>query len=209
MEFQDIQSWFTEENIRQLIQDYKTLGPIMGILLPFIEAFLPFLPLVLFVVVNANAFGLFWGFLFSWIGSCLGAFIVFLAFRKLGQKKLFKIINQNKRVIKLTRWVEKHGFAPLFLLLCFPFTPSALVNIVAGLSPIKPYQYAIAVLGGKLVMIFSMTFVGYDITSLIDKPGRTIIVLIIIFVLWYVGKRIEVSLNKRIEKDQGEATPNK
>ncbi|GAA0314277.1 TVP38/TMEM64 family protein [Bacillus carboniphilus] len=209
MEFQDIQNWFTEENIRQVIQEYRTLGPVMGILLPFIEAFLPFLPLVLFVVVNANAFGLFWGFLFSWIGSCVGAFVVFLAFRAIGKKKFFRIISQNKKVTKLTAWVERHGFGPLFILLCFPFTPSALVNIVAGLSHIKLYQYALAVMAGKFVMIIMMTFVGYDITAFLDQPVRTVIVLVVIFILWYVGKRVEVSLNKRVEKEQREMTSNK
>ncbi|MET3696325.1 uncharacterized membrane protein YdjX (TVP38/TMEM64 family) [Bacillus oleivorans] len=204
MDFQDFSNWFTEENIEEVIQNYKALGPIMGIFLPFLEALLPFLPLVLFVVANANAFGFFWGFLFSWIGSCLGAFVVFLAFRKIGQKKFFRIISQNKRVLKLTNWVERHGFGPLFLLLCFPFTPSALVNIVSGLSAIKPYQYGLAVMTGKFVMIISMTFVGYDITSFLDHPGKTIIVLIVIFILWIVGKRVEVSLNKKIEKEQME-----
>lgn len=97
-------------------------------------------------------------------------------------------------------WVEKHGFAPLFLLLCFPFTPSAIVNIVAGLSRISIAQYALAVIAGKMVMIFTMSFVGHDIASLITKPTRTAIVILIIAILWYVGKRIEIKLNTSVEK---------
>ena len=57
----------------------------------------------------------------------------------------------------------------------------------------------LAVHDWKLVMIFTISFVGYDIRSLITQPLRTAIVAVVIFILWYVGKRIEVRMNKKIE----------
>jgi len=201
MEYEVLKEWFTLENIMDLIGEYRALGPIPGNLLPMIEAFLPFLPLVLFVMANANAFGLWFGFLFSWIGACAGAIIVFLLVRKYGQKRLLRFLQKHKQVRKGMNWVERHGFGPLFLLLCFPFTPSAIVNIVAGLSKISLAQYMLAVMSGKMVMIFTISFVGYDIRSLLTQPLRTAIVLVIIFILWYVGKIIEVRMNMSIKKD--------
>ena len=100
------------------------------------------------------------------------------------------------------KWVENHGFSPLFLMLCFPFTPSAIVNIVAGLSKVSLWQYGLAVIGGKMVMIFTISFIGYDIPALIHQPVRTVIVLIIIFILWYVGKRIERHLDQKLNKKE-------
>lgn len=202
MDYEFFKDWFTLEHIMELIEKYRSFGPLPGILLPLIEAFLPFLPLFLFVMANANAFGLWLGFLFSWIGSTIGALLVFLLIRKYGQKKILSIIKNNSQVQKLMVWVEKHGFGPLFILLCFPFTPSAVVNIVAGLSKISIAQYILAVLTGKAVMIFTMSFVGYDIKALITQPIRTAIVGLIIFILWYVGKRIEIKMNMSVEKDR-------
>lgn len=201
MDFNAIKEWFTLENIMSLIQQYRALGPLPGIFLPMLEAFLPFLPLFLFVMANASAFGLWFGFLFSWIGACAGALIVFLLFRKFGQKRLFSFIQRHPKVQKLMVWVERHGFGPLFILLCFPFTPSAVVNIVAGLSKISMAQYMLAVLTGKMVMIFIISFIGYDIRSLITQPLRTLIVIIVIFLLWYIGKKIELKLNVSGKKD--------
>jgi uncharacterized membrane protein YdjX (TVP38/TMEM64 family) len=195
MDIATLKEWFTLENIMELIQHYRALGPLPGIFLPMLEAFLPFLPLFLFVMANASAFGLWFGFLFSWIGASLGAFFVFILVRKYGQKRLLSFLHNHPKVRKLMTWVEEHGFGPLFLLLCFPFTPSAVVNIVAGLSRISIAQYMLAVLTGKVVMIFTISFIGYDIRSLITQPLRTAIVLFVIFILWYVGKRIEVKLN--------------
>lgn len=200
MDFATIEEWFTLDKIMELIRQYRSFGPLPGILLPMIEAFLPFLPLFLFVMANANAFGLWLGFLFSWIGATIGALFVFLLVRKFGQRRLLVFLSKHPKVQKLINWVERHGFGPLFLLMCFPFTPSAIINIVAGLSKISMPQYMLALLIGKMVMIFTISFVGYDLHSLLTKPYRSIIVTAIIFLLWYVGKRIEVRLNKSIEK---------
>lgn len=186
----------------ELIQDYRSFGPIPGLVLPLIEAFLPFLPLFVFVTANASAFGLGWGFLFSWIGACTGALIVFSIVRKYGQKRFLAFLKNHKQVKRLVDWVDRHGFGPLFLLMCFPFTPSAVVNIVAGLSRISIYQYGVAVLAGKMVMIFSISYIGHDIPSLIHNPKKTIILGIVIVILWYIGKRIEAHLDKKIESDR-------
>jgi uncharacterized membrane protein YdjX (TVP38/TMEM64 family) len=201
MDFEALKAWFTLENIMELIQEYRSFGPIPGILLPMIEAFLPFLPLFIFVMANASAFGLWLGFLYSWLGSCLGALLLFLLIRRFGQKRIFSFLAKHAKVKRLMDWVDQHGFGPLFLLLCFPFTPSVVVNVVAGLSKINIYQYMLAVSIGKMVMIFTISFVGYDLHSLITQPYRTVIVFLVIFILWYVGKRIEVRLNKRMEND--------
>ncbi|MFI8686675.1 TVP38/TMEM64 family protein [Rossellomorea sp. NPDC077527] len=202
MNINTIKDWFTLENMMELIQQYRSFGPIPGILLPLLEAFLPFLPLVVFVTANANAFGLWWGFLFSWIGATLGALIVFLLVRRYGETRVFRFLRKNRQVNRLTKWVDRHGFGPLFILLCFPFTPSALVNVVAGMSSISIAQYMLAVVTGKMVMIFTISFIGYDIISLVKQPIRTVIVVAIIFVLWFIGKRIEIHLNKKMEIDQ-------
>ncbi|MGN1401458.1 MAG: TVP38/TMEM64 family protein [Bacillus sp. (in: firmicutes)] len=196
MDFHFLSNIMTEQNMLELIERYKAFGPIPGILFPMIEAFLPFLPLFVFVIANTNAFGLWFGFLLTWVGSTLGAIFVFLIIRKFGHTKVLAFIKRNKQVKKLTSWLDVHGFAPIFLLLCFPFTPSAVVNIVAGLSEISKIQYILAVATGKLVMIFMISFIGHDIMSLVENPGKTAVVLILIFVLWYVGKRVEARLNK-------------
>jgi uncharacterized membrane protein YdjX (TVP38/TMEM64 family) len=186
-----IKDFFTLNNIQELMEEYKGLGPLPGVLLPMLEAFFPFLPLFVVVVANAAAFGLWLGFLYSWLGTSLGAIIVFLLVRKLGEKQFFNWLSNNSQVQKLMVWVEKHGFGLLFLLLCFPFSPSAIINVVAALSGVSIFQFILAVLSGKIVMVFIMSFIGYDMKSLIEQPIRTVIVGIVILILWYVGKRFE------------------
>lgn len=193
--------WITLENYEQLESYYRNLGPIVGFLLPFLEAFLPFLPLVVIVVANVNAFGPVGGFLISWIGTVVGSYCVFLIVRKFGHHPRLHFFTKNRRVERLIKWVDMNGISPLLVLLCFPFTPSVLVNVVAGLSHIYQRYYFLVLLLGKLVMILMMSFVGHDVTDLVKSPGRIIVSIVVLVVLWFVGKMIENKLNRRIERD--------
>lgn len=193
--------WLSVEKVIELSEQYRTLGPFIGLFFPFIESFLPFLPLFVFVFANASAYGLWLGFLLSWIGASLGSYAVFLLIRKYGQARFFRTFTKRVRVQQLIHWVERNGFGPLFLFICFPFTPSALVNLVAGLSDIKKKHYLFTLLAGKFVMIFTVSFIGYDLKALLTQPLRTAIVLVIVFLLWLIGKRIEVRLTKKVEEE--------
>lgn len=198
--------WFTVENIESLVAHYRTLGPLIGVLLPFIEAFLPFLPLIVIVVANASSYGLLLGFLLSWLGTVLGSYAVFLITRKFGKHPRLQRFIGKEKVQKLIKWVDMRGLSPLFILLCFPFTPSVIVNIVAGLSNIKKKYYLIALMLGKFFMIASMSVLGYDIGELLTDPLKLILAGVGIVLLWIIGKVIEKYLNKRVERDLKEVS---
>lgn len=193
--------FFSMENILELTQSYRAFGPLIGFLLPFLEAFLPFLPLFVFVFANATAYGLWLGFLISWGGTVIGAYAVFLVVRKYGRARFMNFMTRHDKVQKLIHWVERNGFAPLFLLLCFPFTPSALVNLVAGLSNISKHYYLLTIMAGKFVMVFMISFVGYDLRALFTQPLRTAIVVAVIAALYIIGKVLEKRLHKKVEED--------
>ncbi|WP_245858744.1 TVP38/TMEM64 family protein [Chryseomicrobium excrementi] len=192
---------FTMETLEEIMYSYRTLGPLIGILLPMLEAFLPFLPLVVFIVANVTAYGLLYGFVLSWAGSVLGSYLVFLIIRKYGRARILNFLTKHQRISRLIHWVERNGFGPLFLLLCFPFTPSAIVNIVAGLSNIRKSTYLTALILGKLIMIFVISFIGADIRALISQPLRTALVAAVIALLWAIGKYFEKRLDKKVEAD--------
>lgn len=186
--------------ITGFLDKYESLGPLPGLLLPFIEAFLPFLPLVVFVLANSVAYGLVKGFFYSWIGSSLGSISVFYLVRKYGHKKILQKVKNNKQVAHVTNWVDRRGFSLIFLLLCFPFSPSAVINIVAGLSKINFFKFSLAVIMGKAVMIFSIAYIGSSIMEFADNPMKTVYVCIGISLFWILGKFIEKKMDKRVEK---------
>jgi uncharacterized membrane protein YdjX (TVP38/TMEM64 family) len=193
--------WMNPDKIVELAQHYKALGPFLGLFLPFLESFLPFLPLFAFVLANAGAYGLWYGFLLSWAGTVIGSYAVFLIVRKYGRNRVLHFLTKSPRIQKLIKWVERNGFGPLFIFICFPFTPSALVNLVAGLSDMKKKSYLVTLMAGKFVMIAMISYVGYDIRALFTNPIRTAIVIGVIFLLWLVGKYFERRLNAKVEAE--------
>lgn len=196
------------QQIMDIFEKYGSFGPILAICLPLLESFLPFLPLFLFVFANAASFGFFAGFFYSWLGACIGAILVFTIVRKYGQTRFFHFLNRHPKMKALIDWMDERGFAPIFLVFCFPFTPSALINIVAGLSKAKRFQFILALVLGKMVMIGSISYIGHDIRSFFIHPMKTFVVLGVIVLMWLVGKLIEkkiglVKHGKSYENGQG------
>ena len=201
MDWTEILDWFKWENLLMAISHYRSWGPLPGLALPIIEAFFPFLPLMVIIMANASAFGLVKGFLISWLGTSLGSLSVFYFTRKLSKTRLARFLTRRNQIQKLLNYVERRGFGLLFILYCFPFTPSSLVNLVSGLSKISIHQFALAVFSAKMVMVFMISFIGHDIPSLIKNPVQTAFVLAIILILWWSGKRVEKWLNLKVERE--------
>ena len=151
------------------IEYIETWGPAAGILLPVLEAFFPILPLVGFVIINVAAFGFFFGYLYSWIGNCLGSLLLFLLLRKIGGKKLEKKIRKSKYRSTLEK-IKKKELNVLFLLYCFPFTPSFLLSGTAALTNMKTEEFLDILLPSKFVMLFiPWPLLGENVSSFFEN----------------------------------------
>lgn len=172
----------------------------IAILLPFLEAFLPILPIILFAVVNVNAYGLLVGFILTWMGSVLGSICVFLIFRTYGQARFLQRLRNHPHVLKFMVRVDRGGIVPIFVLLCFPFTPSSIINIVCALGRIETRAFIGTVMLSKAIMLFLLSFIGADIYSFIRQPLKSVIVILLFIFLWWLGKRFEEHYHNRSMK---------
>ncbi|WP_214626170.1 TVP38/TMEM64 family protein [Paenibacillus agaridevorans] len=179
------------DSIQRTLESYSQFGPLPGLLLPFIESFLPFLPLILIIAANANIYGLGFGFLFSWIGVTAGALCVFLICRTLGKNVKDKLMRRFPKSERFFNWIERKGFTPLFLLACFPFTPSVIITVISGLSKVPFHTFLLATLMGKAVMIFCISIISFDIANLVEEPWRIFVSITAVLVMWFGGKSLE------------------
>ncbi len=165
----------------------ETWGPLAGILFPVMEAFFPILPLVGFVIINVAAFGFFFGYLYSWIGNCLGSFLLFLLLRKVGGKKLELKIKKSKYRATLEK-IKKKKPNLLFLLYCFPFTPWFLLSGAAALTNMNTKEFLVILLPSKFVMLLSLAFIGENVSSFFENPSKSIFFIIFILLLNLLSK---------------------
>ena len=169
-------------------------GPILGCFLILIESILPFLPLFVFITINFLAYGKIIGFLISWIFTCLGCVISFFLFRKNIQTWLYRHLKSKGLISKKTiDLITNLKFEQLTTIIALPFTPAFLVNIAAGLSKMKFKKFLIAILIGKVFIVYFWGFVGVSLLDSIKNP----IYLVRVGVLLLIAYILSMLINKK------------
>lgn len=185
----------TLEFWQQCLESFQILGPLVPILLAAIESFIPALPLVAIVALNVAAHGPIFGFLYSWIGTCVGCTCVFLFFRKVVRRAFFRLENKSPKVKKAREWVNRFNPAALFVLAMMPFTPSAFVNFAFGVSDFDGRRYLKTIYGAKALMIGLLALFGQSVVEAMENPWYIILACLLLLVLWYVSKKVREKHN--------------
>lgn len=193
------------QDLFRLSQDYWILTMVVGVFSAFIESFLPILPLIAIVTVNAAIFGMGIGLLISWIGSCLGTGALFLLISKYNDNKLFNKL-RNKKTYKVISWLEKQDFKLFFIVYSCPFVPGCLVTIASAFCNKSKASFLPAMMSGKFVMFLVVSYIGSDIKGFITHPIKIAIFVILVALSWKIGNRFNLKLEHNDEKEISDDT---
>jgi uncharacterized membrane protein YdjX (TVP38/TMEM64 family) len=182
-----------------MLEQYRSLGPLPGIVLAFMKSFVPPLPTIGIVGLNAAVYGLWLGFLYSWIGLVAGCVTTFLIIRKIASHPYLRKWALRPKVAKSMIWVRQSGFSYVFLLSLFPVGPFVVINMAAGLAGMKLRSYLIALFAGKAIMVFAVSYIGNDVERFIRRPGEVIYVLLFIGLSLWGVRAIEARFAKAAE----------
>lgn len=174
--------------INNVLQSMGVFAPILACFLISIESILPILPLCVFITVNFIAFGSFWGFIISWFFTILGCMLSFFLTRKVGYKKINKMIKKSNRLNEWMKYLNKTSLQTITVILAIPFTPAFAVNIAAGLTDIKPTKYLMSLIIGKIFLVYFWGFVGTSLIESLTNPYSLIKVLIMIVLAYILSK---------------------
>lgn len=182
MSLSQLEEWFDA---------FRQFGYIPGFIMLYLRAIVPVLPLTLYVVLLIHAYGLFPGIIISWLGIVSGTFTVFLICKKFVNTIRMKKLKSRKSVQRLISFIDRQGLIPLFVLLCFPFTPNTLINIIASFSHIKIKYYFFVLVISKLISITILGVMGKEIFTIFTNPLRALIMIVLLVVLWFISKKVE------------------
>jgi len=199
MYFLDIMSWLTEDNLRHLLEQYRSFGPFPGIALTFMKSFIPPLPTIAIVGLNGAVYGLWLGFLYSWIGLVAGCVTTFWIIRKVASHRYLRKWAERPKVAKSMTWVRQSGFSYVFLLSIFPVGPFVVINMAAGLAGMRFRSYLLALTVGKAIMVFAVSYIGNDLERFIRQPWEIIYVLVFIGLSLWGVKAIEARFARTVE----------
>lgn len=171
------------------------IGAFIGCFLILIESMVPVLPLVAFITINFLVFGNLLGFVLSWIFTILGCLLSYFIFKKGFGNKFEKLTNNKETLRKYKRLFKNITLGQLVLILAMPFTPAFIVNIAAGLVKMDFKKYLVALLIGKISLIY---FLGYVGTSFIESFKNPVILIKIVLLL-IISYVVTVIINKALK----------
>jgi uncharacterized membrane protein YdjX (TVP38/TMEM64 family) len=133
--------YLEQEALRQWIQGYGALAPILYMLVYAVapSLLLPGLPITL---VGGILFGPFWGVVYTITSSTLGACLAFLVARYVARDWVEAKLT-SPRWRRLDQGVEKHGWKVVAFTRLIPLFPFNLLNYAFGLTRIRFLHYAV------------------------------------------------------------------
>ena len=176
------------EIIMNIINSSSIFGPILACILIFVESIIPILPLFVFITINFITFGYVFGFILSYILTILGCCFSFYLCRGLLKDYFKSKFRKNNRLDKLMKRVDKMKFSSLVLLIAIPFTPAFLVNIATSLSEMKFKKFGIALIIGKVSIVFFWGFIGTSLVESLKNPKILIVIFIMLSITYLISK---------------------
>ncbi|QFF97768.1 TVP38/TMEM64 family protein [Psychrobacillus glaciei] len=146
-------------------------------------------PLILVITINITLFGFVNGFLWSWLTSILASLIVYYSVRYIFQETIMEKFHP-----KVIEELDTNGFAYVFQARIFPFVPTSLVNILAGLSTIRVLPYLLATTIGNFLYFFVLALIPAGILSADWNEYVIWIIIVAAILLYYLIKKKRKSI---------------
>lgn len=169
-EGRNVMNFFTNlwDQFQQFVLNNMWFAPLSALLLPFVEALIPSLPLTILISFNlsimASAYGTVSGTIYTVLLSTLGSF--------LGMLLIFGLIRVTLAPY-FAKKVEDHKYGKMFLnlvsgpnaflvliILSNPFLPSSILNYALSLTKTKVTRYIFLTLTSRLIIILFLVFLG-------------------------------------------------
>jgi len=175
---------------------YGFLGVIIDCLLILIESIIPVLPLSVFITLIMLHCGKLLGFFISWCFTVIGCMLSYIIFNKLFQEKLPNKYKENIQINKLLKRMNNTSLPSLVLILAMPFTPAFAINIAAGIANIDYKKYFIAVVLGKIFLVYFWGYIGTSLVESLTNPTLLIEIAIVLSIIYVaciiIGKKLEI-----------------
>ena len=183
------------ELINYLTNFIGQFGYFSGFLLVFLESMIPVLPLSVFVAINVFTYGNIAGFIVSHIGTvigCVTAYFLCLKFNDYFEKKY----KSNTKVKEIKKKIRDINVPILVIILAIPFTPAFAINIAAGLTRYDFKKYLIALIIGKIPMIYFWAFIGASLKESLTDISILARIAAMLIITYLVSKVVNKLINK-------------
>jgi len=140
-------------------------------------------PQFMLIAAAVVAFGAWAGFAYSWIGTMVSALVGFCLGRAAGAKALERFSGAGVRCFM--DHVGKNGFLASLVVRLVPSAPFIVVNMAAGVTPMRTLDFAAGTALGIVPKIALTAFAGASIArAMKGEVGRDLIWLVLLVAVW-------------------------
>ncbi len=157
-----LNNYFNVDNIEKVKVLFLGLGNwgLLYMILIHIVLNITAIPRVFFTIFAGYVYGVFIGFIFSWIATMAGLIVTFLMVRYLFRQSFDKKFGSKKVVKKINRQVDKYGIWIVVFLRAIYVVPSSILNYSFGFTKIKTKTYFIGSAIGFIPVVLLNVWAG-------------------------------------------------
>ena len=175
------------------IENAGPYGVVLSCGLMSIESIVPMIPLVALITINEMLLGKVLGYFVSWFFTVAGCVMSYYIFKKGFGNKFERLTQDKETITKYKKALKDIKFSTLVLIIAMPLTPAFIVNIVAGLVKMDFKKYFIALLIGKLSMVYFLGYMGTSFVAGLKNPVlliRMSIIMLFVYGSCYIINKI-------------------
>lgn len=144
------------DKLRNLLESYGTLAPLMFVLLSMIQIFIPFIPGEPFELLAGYLFGGLKGSLLCLFAGSISSIIIIVLVRKYGTR-LVEAFFKKEEHERLNHLKTKNAFLLYSLIFILPGTPKDLLCYIGGLTDFEIIPLIIVTTLGRIPGIITST----------------------------------------------------
>jgi uncharacterized membrane protein YdjX (TVP38/TMEM64 family) len=163
-------------------------------------------PQIILIAAAVVAFGPWQGFAYSWVGTLVSSMIGFWLGRQFGARLLRDFAGDA--VNRFMRMIGKNGFLASMIVRLVPSAPFIVVNMAAGVTPMKTRDFVAGTGLGIIPKIALTAFAGNSVLKAIQGGGmRHVAVLVAVAVIWIGTGWVARKWLKKREADNAAQPP--
>lgn len=156
----------SEEAMAQFLSGFGIWGPLAFVGLQVVQVVIPIMPGGISCLVGVLLFGPVWGFVYNYVGICIGSALAFQIARKFGMPAVERAAGSQK-LGRYLKWVDNGVFDRLFAAaIFFPAAPDDLLCFLAGVTRMQFGRFLLIILLGKP---FSIALYSLGLTVIFDR----------------------------------------
>lgn len=149
----------SQARMKEYLADKKIIGPIIFVLIQIVQVVVPIIPGGISLLGGVVFFGPLWGFIYNYVGICIGSIIIFFLARYYGKPFILHLVSEEtyQKYMKWTKNQRKYNW--LFALcIVAPAAPDDVLCMISGLTEMKFSTYLLIILLGKPWTIAAYSF---------------------------------------------------